>query len=64
MPATQPADREQHAMPKDELEKMIGREPAAPEQAARESAEKIIKSVSVDVKKLLQNLVLSGAATR
>ncbi|MNS13805.1 hypothetical protein D3C72_454060 [compost metagenome] len=64
MPATQSVAREQHAMPRDELEKMIGREPTAPEQAARESAEQIIKSVSIDIDKLLQSLVLSGAASR
>ncbi|MNE92446.1 hypothetical protein D3C80_1901720 [compost metagenome] len=51
-------------MPRDEIERMIGREPAAPEEAAKESAEQIIKSVSVDIEKLLQNLVLSGAVSR
>jgi len=64
MPAVKATEHVRKPMPRDEIDILIGREPLAPEDAARESAEEIMKSVRPDLDRLFQSLILSASVSR
>ena len=64
MPTLNDAQHENAPMPISELDILIGREPLAPEDAARRSAEEIIESVNVELDALFQTLILSASIGR
>jgi hypothetical protein len=64
MPHLKHVPHENPPMPINEIDILIGREPIAPEDAARRSAEEIIASVDVELDKLFQTLILSASAAR